>query len=50
MTDHSIKGKTAIIADGAKNLGGLIGTPDAEPDVFPPYAGKDIAKNLSVFS
>lgn len=24
MTDHSIKGKTAIIAGGAKNLGGLI--------------------------
>ncbi|MGY3405036.1 NAD(P)-dependent dehydrogenase (short-subunit alcohol dehydrogenase family) [Bradyrhizobium sp. GM5.1] len=24
MTDHSIKGKTALIAGGAKNLGGLI--------------------------
>ena len=24
MTDHSIKGKTAIVAGGAKNLGGLI--------------------------
>ena len=24
MTDHSIAGKTAIIAGGAKNLGGLI--------------------------
>ncbi|KAJ8138423.1 hypothetical protein OY671_008365, partial [Metschnikowia pulcherrima] len=24
MTDHSIKGKTAIIAGGGKNLGGLI--------------------------
>ena len=24
MTDHSIKGKTVIIAGGAKNLGGLI--------------------------
>ncbi|RWX74730.1 aldehyde dehydrogenase family protein [Neorhizobium lilium] len=28
----------------------LIGNPDIELDVFPPYAGKDIAKNLSVFS
>jgi aldehyde dehydrogenase (NAD+) len=28
----------------------LIGNPDVELDVFPPYAGKDIAKNLSVFS
>lgn len=27
----------------------LIGNPDVELDVFPPYAGKDIAKNLSVF-
>lgn len=24
MTDHGIKGKTALIAGGAKNLGGLI--------------------------
>ncbi|SEI14914.1 hypothetical protein SAMN05216228_102864 [Rhizobium tibeticum] len=24
MTDHSIKGKTVLIAGGAKNLGGLI--------------------------
>lgn len=28
----------------------LIGNPDVELDVFPPYAGKDIAKNLRVFS
>lgn len=28
----------------------LIGNPDVEFDVFPPYGGKDIAKNLSVFS
>ncbi|MCE7042788.1 aldehyde dehydrogenase family protein [Dyadobacter sp. CY312] len=28
----------------------LIGNPDLELDVFPPYEGKDIAKNLSVFS
>jgi aldehyde dehydrogenase (NAD+) len=28
----------------------LIGNPDLELDVFPPYAGKDIAKNLSVYS
>ncbi|MCQ9639715.1 aldehyde dehydrogenase family protein [Chryseobacterium sp. WG14] len=28
----------------------LVGNPDLELDVFPPYAGKDIAKNLSVFS
>jgi aldehyde dehydrogenase (NAD+) len=28
----------------------LIGNPDLELDIFPPYAGKDIAKNLSVFS
>ncbi|MDZ5454576.1 aldehyde dehydrogenase family protein [Labrys sp. ZIDIC5] len=28
----------------------LIGNPDVELDVFPPYAGKDIVKNLSVFS
>jgi aldehyde dehydrogenase (NAD+) len=28
----------------------LIGNPDLELDVFPPYAGKDIAKSLSVFS
>lgn len=28
----------------------LIGNPDVALDVFPPYAGKDIAKNLSVFS
>lgn len=28
----------------------LLGNPDLELDVFPPYAGKDIAKNLSVFS
>lgn len=28
----------------------LIGNPDVELDVFPPYEGKDIAKNLSVFS
>ncbi|MDP9959606.1 aldehyde dehydrogenase family protein [Chryseobacterium lathyri] len=27
----------------------LIGNPDKELDVFPPYAGKDITKNLSVF-
>jgi aldehyde dehydrogenase (NAD+) len=27
----------------------LIGNPDVALDVFPPYAGKDIAKNLSVF-
>ncbi|WP_206531760.1 aldehyde dehydrogenase family protein [Sphingobacterium sp. DR205] len=27
----------------------LIGNPDLELDVFPPYDGKDIAKNLSVF-
>ncbi|WP_448950330.1 aldehyde dehydrogenase family protein [Labrys neptuniae] len=28
----------------------LIGNPDLRLDVFPPYAGKDIEKNLSVFS
>jgi aldehyde dehydrogenase (NAD+) len=28
----------------------LIGNPDLALDVFPPYGGKDIAKNLSVFS
>jgi len=28
----------------------LIGNPDLELDVFPPYAGKDIAKSLSIFS
>lgn len=28
----------------------LIGNPDLDLDVFPPYAGKDLAKNLSVFS
>jgi aldehyde dehydrogenase (NAD+) len=28
----------------------LLGNPDQVLDVFPPYAGKDIAKNLSVFS
>lgn len=28
----------------------LVGNPDLLIDVFPPYAGKDIAKNLSVFS
>ena len=28
----------------------LIGNPDLELDVFPPYAGKDIAKSLSLFS
>lgn len=28
----------------------LIGNPDEPLDVFPPYAGKDIEKNLSVFS
>jgi aldehyde dehydrogenase (NAD+) len=28
----------------------LIGNPDQPLDVFPPYAGKDIEKNLSVFS
>jgi len=27
----------------------LIGNPDLELDVFPPYTGKDIVKNLSVF-
>lgn len=27
----------------------LIGNPDVELDVFPPYAGKDIMKSLSVF-
>ncbi|AZA53993.1 aldehyde dehydrogenase family protein [Chryseobacterium sp. G0201] len=27
----------------------LIGNPDLELDVFPPYEGKDITKNLSVF-
>ncbi|WP_261512556.1 aldehyde dehydrogenase family protein [Chryseobacterium paludis] len=27
----------------------LVGNPDLELDVFPPYAGKDIAKNLSIF-
>src|SRR5690606_8634621 len=30
MTDHSIKGKTVIIAGGAKNLGGLIARDLAE--------------------
>lgn len=28
----------------------LLGNPDLLLDVFPPYAGKDIARNLSVFS
>lgn len=28
----------------------LIGNPDEVLDVFPPYAGKDIARNLSVFA
>lgn len=28
----------------------LIGNPDLELDVFPPYANKDISKNLSVFA
>jgi aldehyde dehydrogenase (NAD+) len=28
----------------------LIGNPELEFDVFPPYAGKDIANNLGVFS
>lgn len=28
----------------------LLGRSDADIDVFPPYAGKDIAANLSVFS
>ena len=28
----------------------LIGNPDKLLDVFPPYAGKDIARNLSVFA
>lgn len=28
----------------------LIGNPDLDLDVFPPYAGKDLPKNLSVFS
>jgi aldehyde dehydrogenase (NAD+) len=28
----------------------LIGNPDVDLDVFPPYAGKDITRNLSVFS
>lgn len=28
----------------------LIGNPDVALDVFPPYAGKDIGKNLSVFA
>lgn len=28
----------------------LIGNPDLELDVFPPYAGKDLAKNLGMFS
>jgi hypothetical protein len=28
----------------------LIGNLDLELDVFPPYAGKDIVRNLSVFS
>jgi aldehyde dehydrogenase (NAD+) len=28
----------------------LVGNPDERLDVFPPYAGKDIAKNLSVFA
>ncbi|WP_300618548.1 aldehyde dehydrogenase family protein [Dokdonella sp.] len=28
----------------------LIGNPDLELDVFPPYAGKDIAKSLALFS
>ncbi|MGJ7609099.1 aldehyde dehydrogenase family protein [Variovorax sp. LT1R20] len=28
----------------------LLGNPDLELDVFPPYAGKDIAKNLRVFA
>lgn len=28
----------------------LVGNPDEVLDVFPPYAGKDIAKNLSVFA
>lgn len=27
----------------------LIGNPDQSIDVFPPYAGKDIAENLRVF-
>jgi aldehyde dehydrogenase (NAD+) len=37
--------------DGLSNTKSmLVGNPDLELDVFPPYAGKDIAKNLSVFS
>lgn len=28
----------------------LVGNPDLLLDVFPPYAGKDIARNLSIFS
>jgi aldehyde dehydrogenase (NAD+) len=28
----------------------LIGNPDLDLDVFPPYADKDVAKSLSVFS
>ncbi len=28
----------------------LVGNPDEVLDVLPPYAGKDIAKNLSVFA
>lgn len=28
----------------------LIGNPNVELDVFPPYTGKDLAKTLSVFS
>lgn len=28
----------------------LVGNPDLELDVFPPYAGKDIGKSLSLFS
>lgn len=26
------------------------GHPDLEPDVFPPYAGKEIARSMSVFA
>lgn len=42
-------GKTGFDAlSNTKSM--LIGNPDVELDVFPPYAGKDIAANLSVFS